>query len=69
MSKKQQQAWDTLINLTADGWPCTVREFGEAMGYMSPATAQWMLEKLEGLGYAERRGRKGWKPRYGMVAP
>lgn len=61
MTNRQRECWEVLIRLTADGWPVTVRKFGEAMGYTSSASAHRMLVRLEELGLAERRDRKGWR--------
>lgn len=62
MTRQQQRCLDVLHELTADGWPASVREVAARMGWKSSATAHEMLVRLQNLGYAEGRGRKGWKP-------
>ncbi len=60
----QLRVLHALRDVTADGWPATVREVMRAAGYRSTSTAQRHLENLERLGRAVRHPRNsagGWR--------
>lgn len=65
MSEAQRRVYDALVELTADGWPTTVREIQRKLGYASPTTAYDHLRNLVALGLARQHPRNpngGWLP-------
>lgn len=55
LSKKQQQVFDYIKrSLDENGFAPSVRDIADAVGYASPSTAQYVLDKLESYGYIER---------------
>ena len=65
MTPAQARVLDALRKVTADGWPASVREVGDAVGHASPSTTHMMLRDLERLGLAVQHPRRpvgGWLP-------
>lgn len=55
LSKKQQIVFDYIKQSIDDnGFAPSVRDIANAVGYASPSTAQYVLDKLEEYGYIER---------------
>lgn len=55
LSKKQQMVFDYIKqSLDEKGFAPSVRDIADAVGYASPSTAQYVLDKLEEYGYIER---------------
>jgi len=55
LSDKQQLVYDYIKQyVKQNGYPPTVREVAEALGYKSASTAQFHMQKLEELGYIVR---------------
>lgn len=55
LSKKQQMVFDYIKeSIDEKGFAPSVRDIASAVGYASPSTAQYVLDKLEELGYIER---------------
>lgn len=55
LSEKQQAVFDYIQqSLDKNGFAPSVREIASAVGYSSPSTVQYILDKLEDMGYIER---------------
>lgn len=66
MTDAEQRTLTALRELTADGWPASVREVGEKAGMTSSSTPHVHLSSLERQGLAHRHPRLergGWLPR------
>ena len=52
---RRQQIFDFILKATSEeGYPPTMREIADALGYKSPSTVLHHLRKLETMGYIER---------------
>lgn len=61
----QERVLAALKEITADGWPASVREVGAACGFTSPSTTHLHLHRLRSLGLAVQHPRNdagGWLP-------
>lgn len=68
MSEARTRVYEALLEITADGWPATVREIQAKLGAAGPATIHHHLIELEREGviqtnprWPSRRG--GWRPK------
>jgi DNA-binding IclR family transcriptional regulator len=71
LTQREQEVLDAIREITADGWPASVREIATARGNSISSTYEALgtLIDLDAVREHPRRGKGGYLPNPEFVAP